>query len=33
LPKRCDSSTQAETAPGTVTVFQPRAGMAFIPAK
>src|ERR1035437_6138291 len=27
LPKRSDSVTQAETQPGTVTVFQPRCGM------
>ena len=27
LPKRRDSSTQAETAPGTVTAFQPFSGM------
>jgi hypothetical protein len=27
LPKRLDSATQADTAPGTVTAFQPFSGM------
>ena len=27
LPKRSDSVTQAETQPGTLTLFQPRCGM------
>jgi hypothetical protein len=32
-PKRSESATQAETAPGTVTVSQPRVGIVVWPAK
>src|SRR5262245_16569659 len=33
LPKRSDSATQAETAPGTVTASQPLVGIALLPLK
>jgi hypothetical protein len=33
LPKRFERSTQADTQPGTDTLFQPRAGTAFRPLK
>ena len=33
LPKRSDRSRQAETAPGTVALSQPRWGIAALPAK
>ncbi len=33
LPKRSDNAAQAATAPGTVTVSQPSAGIADMPAK
>ncbi len=32
-PKRAESATHADTAPGTVTVSQPRSGIALSPAK